>query len=159
MTRVNITENIWYDPDVKNYVMLDVTDIIPEQSPCIIEGIELMPKDEYHVSLVPAGRLSDDGVEVTGIIEDIQAYLAGVPEKVKLVGLSEERYFCKKEDEATMIAPAIIIGLDELCAVVRKRVPTYNSIFPHVTLLKSTNSQYGISIKSKGDLMSYCMKL
>ncbi|MFZ1258597.1 MAG: hypothetical protein WAQ25_03950 [Candidatus Saccharimonas sp.] len=159
MTRVNITENIWYDPEVKNYVMLDVTDAVGAQEARVIDGVDLLPKHEYHVTLVPAGKLGKTALEVAAIINNIESFLKQHPAVMQFQKLGTERYICRKDDEMTLIAPAVITGLDALRAIVRQRVPDYQPAFPHVTLLKSANSPYGIGINSQKDLANYCIKV
>lgn len=158
MTRVNLAENIWHDPEATNYIMLDVTDQIPLQLPQTIDGVELMPKDEYHISLVAAGKLSDNPREVATTIEAVREYLGSIEKLPEFVTLGAERYRCRKGDEVTLIAPAKIIGLDGLREVVKVRYPDYAPPFPHVTLLKSANSPYGIGINSSDDFELYCTR-
>ncbi|HMS92901.1 MAG TPA: hypothetical protein PKD28_00800 [Candidatus Saccharibacteria bacterium] len=159
MTRTNITEQIWYDPEVKHYIMLDVTEQIPEQTMQVFDGTELFPKDEYHVSLVAAGKLSEDPATVAGIVDDVRSFLHDNPEAVAFQGLGDERYVCRDGDEMTLIAPARIVALDGLRGVVRRRIPEYEPAFSHVTLLKSASSPYGIGINSDSDLAAYCQKV
>ena len=45
-----------------------------------IAGVELLPKSEYHVSIVAAGRLSDDPAIVAAIIEKVRAYFMEHPD-------------------------------------------------------------------------------
>lgn len=155
--RQNITETIWYDPDVKNYIMLDVTDDIMPLESQYIEGRELFSKAEYHCSLVPAGKLSDDPDVVAQVIQDVTTYLTEVD--VHFKGLVEKYYICEKNAEATLIAPAIIAGVEGLTRVVRRVVPEYVPALLHVTLLKSRTSEYGIGINSAADLNAYCREV
>ncbi len=159
MARVNLTEHIWYNPSVKNYVMLDITDSIGTQSEMMVEGVTLVPKDEYHCSLVPAGKLGDTPQEVAAIIEDVRQHLEAHRDDIHFEGLGHERYLCEKNGEYTLIAPAIITGLSALRQAVCARIPDYQPPFPHVTLLKSVNSQYGIGINSERDLATYCRQI
>lgn len=159
MSRVNLTESIWYDPEVKNYVMLDVTGSVDKQGSQVIGGLELLPKDEYHVTLVPAGKLGKTALETSLILGGIEELLASHPGVIEFQGLGPERYICCKDDETTLIAPALITGLDALRVIVQQNVKDYSPAFPHVTLLKSANSPYGIGIHSAEDLAAYCRKL
>ena len=160
MARVNITEKIWYDPQVKNYVMLDVTEDIERPKPITLDSqIVLEPKDEYHCTLVAAGKLSSDQDAVRELIADISDYFQSDPNAVQFNGLGPDYYVCHKGDESTLIVSAVIIGLDGLRDIVRKKFPGYGESIPHITLLKSENSQYGIGINSPADLSKYCEKI
>lgn len=159
MSRQNITEKIWYDPDVKNYIMLDITKDIEQQKPLVIDGVELLPKDEYHCSLVPVGKLSDDPDAVARIVSDIKDYLAFTPDSIRFDGFMDKYFVCKKEDETTLIVEAKILGLGGLRKIVQQTISDYQPTFPHVTLLKSENSPYGIGINSNKDLKTYCRRI
>lgn len=159
MSREYLSKKIWRDAEGTNYIMLDVTDEIGSQQARTVEGVELLPKDEYHVTLVPAGKLSGDESVVELVIDEVRTFLAHNPDEVVFEELSGERYVCTKGDEMTLIAPAIVLGLDGLRGVVRRHVPDYAPTFPHVTLLKSANSRYGIGVNSVDDLQAYCRKL
>lgn len=52
-----------------------------------------------------------------------------------------------------------MIGLDDLRQEIKQLIPDYVPLFPHVTLLKSENSQYGIGINSQKDFDNLCQKL
>lgn len=155
--RQNITEKVWYDPDVKSYIMLDVTDDITPLESQYIEGRELLSKTEYHCSLVPAGKLSDDPDVVKQVIERVAGYLSETD--VRFQGLADTYYFCEKGAEATLIAPAIIAGIEGLTQVVRQLIPEYTPAFSHITLLKSATSEYGIGINSELDRNAYCREV
>lgn len=160
MAKEYITEKIWYDLEVKSYVMLDVTEEIGEQKPLKVNGIELLPKEEYHVTLVAAGKIADGDEKLTrNLISDISKYLLSNPESVSFGGLGDERFTCHKDGETTLIAPAVIIGIEGLRKVVTSRIVNYKPAFPHVTLLKSENSLYGIGVNSQDDLEQYCRRL
>lgn len=160
MARVNITEKIWYDPEVKNYVMLDVTDDIPRPLPFTThQGVLLEPKTEYHCTLVAAGKLSDDPTAVQEVIEDIAQYIKARPNDIAYEGLGDDYYICQKAEETTLIVSAIATGLIGLREVVRGKFPEYEDTSPHITLLKSENSAYGIGINSLSDLDNYCQKI
>lgn len=160
MARVHITEKIWYDPEVKNYVMLDVTDDIEHPVATIIKPpTVLLPKDEYHCTLVAAGKLSANHDQVREVIEDIKAYLLEHPNMVTFEGIGTDYYYCCKDDESTLIVSALVTGLDGLRDVVRRTFPEYSESSPHITLLKSENSPYGIGINSPTDLNQYCERI
>lgn len=151
--RTHLTESVWYDPDVKNYVMLDVTDAITPPTSLMIDDVELLPKDEYHCTLVPVGKLLEDDFARV-LLGDISEYLS--QNAVEFDGLTGEYHLCRKQEEVTLIASARIVGLDGLREVVRRHVPDYQPPFPHVTLLKSANSPYGIGVNSDADYDALC---
>lgn len=158
MTRVDISPNVWYDPGVKNYFMLDVTAAIETPTEIDIDGVVLFPKDEYHCSLVPAGKIAE-GQRLQGLNYFLVTYLRANPDLLRFDGLGDERYICKKNDEVTLVAPARVVGIEALRAAVRQMIPEYEPAFPHVTLLKSENSPYGIGINSEKDLAEYCTRI
>lgn len=150
--RAHLTESVWYDPDVKNYVMLDVTDAITPLTSLMIGDVELLPKDEYHCTLVPVGKLLED--DAAGVLlDDIGEYLS--QNTVEFDGLTGDYHLCRKQGEVTLIASARIMGLDGLREV-RRHVSDYQPPFPHVTLLKSANSPYGIGVNSDADYDALC---
>lgn len=159
MSREYLSEKVWRDAEGTNYIMLDVTDEIGDQQARTIDGVELLPKDEYHVTLVPASKFSEDESVVESVVDEVRAFLARNPDEIVFKELLDERYVCTKGDELTLIAPAVVLGLDALRAVVRRHVPDYAPAFPHVTLLKSANSKYGIGVNSMDDLHEYCRKI
>lgn len=159
MAKTYINEKIWYDPEVSNYVMLDVTEEVGEQQPLEIDDTLLLPKNEYHVTLVAAGKITGKDTEQTArLISDIEGYLHDNPEAVKFGSLGDERFVCRDGEEATLIAPATIIGIEGLRKVVLKRVPDYKPAFTHVTLLKNEESPYGIGVNSQDDFDQLCKK-
>lgn len=159
MSRQNITEKIWYDPEVKSYIMLDVTDEIVPPQPLMIDNTKLLPKDEYHCTLVPAGKLSDSPEKVARVINEVTDYLHFSPNAVRFIGLGDNYYFCKDGDEATLVAEAMIVGLVGLRKIVQQTIPDYKPAFPHITLLKNEQSLYGIGIHSAEDLKKLCKKV
>lgn len=159
MSRQNITEKIWYDSEVKNSIMLDVTEDVPEQKSRIINGVTLHPKDEYHCTLVPVGKLSENPAKITRIIEDVTDYLRFNPDAVRFIGLADSFYVCNDEAEVTLIAEATIVGLNRLRKIVQQTIPEFKPVLPHATLLKSESSQYGIGIYSTMDLKKMCKKV
>lgn len=103
--RAHLTESVWYDPDVKNYVMLDVTDAITPLTSLMIGDVELLPKDEYHCTLVPVGKLLED--DAAGVLlDDIGEYLS--QNTVEFDGLTGDYHLCRKQGEVTLIALSLI---------------------------------------------------
>jgi hypothetical protein len=51
MTKQVLGQSVWYDPDSNGCIGLDVTDNIPTQAHRSIDGVLLLPKEEYHCSL------------------------------------------------------------------------------------------------------------
>lgn len=159
MSREYITESIWCDPEGTGYIMLDVTDQIEPPSSTVIDGVELLAKSEFHVSLVPVHKLTEDRALQRDILEDVQTYLEHTARVPEFVGLGDERYLCRDGEEVTVVASADIVGLEGLQRVVRDLLPDYRPAFPHVTLLKNAASKYGIGINSVDDLARFCQKL
>lgn len=157
--RINITERIWRDPEVKNYVMLDVTEDVGGQEAAVIDGTLLLPKDEYHVTLVAAGKIAGDDPRRTGeLLQDLEEYLRANPDAVRFERLGDDRYVCRDGEEMTLIAPAEIVGIEGLRRVVTRHVPDYKPAFPHVTLLKNEQSPYGIGVNSTEDFQALCRR-
>ncbi len=159
MTRVNITEKVWYDPAATKYVMLDISEAIPPQSPVSIDGELLLPKEEYHVSLVAAARITETLAQADEVIAGVTEYLQANPQSVAFAGLGEERYVCRDGEQMTLIAPVVVLGLEGLRRVVERHVPDYQPISPHVTLLKNAASLYGIGINSEADFRKLCERV
>ncbi len=159
MTRQYIAETIWHDPEVKNYFMLDVTNTIPAQIPKSFEGIELLPKDEYHCTLVAPNKITDSLDDQAEIERSVTAYFMANPDAVQFDGLTDRLYVCREDGEMTLVAEARILGLDGLRRCIQSIVPEYKAILPHVTLLKSQNSPYGIGIHSADDLANLCVQI
>ena len=147
---------VWYDPEGSGYVMLDVTDNITPLNPIKIEGQKLLPKSEYHCSLVAARKLANDKISEQEIIELVRKFLVG--KIIQFESLGKELYVCRKGEEVTVIARAQIIGIEDLRREIRKFIPDY-APFPHVTLLQSENSRYGIGVNSPQKFAEYCQKL
>lgn len=159
MARIYLNERIWRDPETKNYILLDISDEIGEQQAEIVDGVELLPKNEYHITLVPAGKLSDNHEIVEVIIDDIDKFLNNNPDAITFEGLGPERYVCRDGDEMTLIARATITGQDSLRRIIQRHIPGYRPAFPHVTLLKSASSPYGIGINSLEEFGRLCRPL
>ena len=159
MSKEFLTNKVWHDPEGTTYIMLDVTSEIEPPQAITVDGVELLPKDEYHVTLVPTRKLTDDTALQQAIVESVRAHLQGATEELKFMGVGDERYLCRDGEEATLIAPANIVGLNGVRRVVTNLVPDYEPAFPHVTLLKNAVSKYGIGINSEEDLRRLCRKL
>jgi hypothetical protein len=156
MARQELGSAVWYDDEGSGYVMLDVTDSIPLQSERSIDGQLLMPKDEYHCTLVPVRKIIENSVQEKQLVEVIRASLA--KQSVRFSGLGDERYVCKKEDEMTVIAPVSIDGIDTLNRAVQQIAPAFTGVFAHVTLLKNESSAFGIGVTSLESLAARCEK-
>jgi hypothetical protein len=157
MTKQNLGKNIWYDPDENGYIGLDVTVSIPPQEVRNIEGTTLLPKDEYHCSLVAIRRYTDDRKKEQTIADEVKGYLQ--THDLQYVGLGEDRYLCHKDDRMTIVGPVEIDGIDLLRAFIKTLIPDYQPPFSHVTLLKSEATEFGIGINSMDDLAQYCQKI
>lgn len=158
MSRQELGKGVWYDPEGTGYIMYDLTDQLIPLKPVTIGDQLLLPKTEFHCSLVAARKVSQEelAVEAT-IVERVQNYLG--ERSLRFVNLTGDYYHCQKDGESTVIAGVHIEGLDELRVLVREVVPDYEPPFPHVTLLKSENSEYGIGVNSAQALATLCVKL
>jgi hypothetical protein len=163
MSKQELSDGVWYDPEGTGYIMLDTTAVIPPQEPRMIDGVRLLPKDEYHCSLVAARKLADGDRDLEArIVKDTVEYLR--THTVGFVGMTGNYYLCQKtnddgEIEKTIIGGVEIRGIEGLRAILRRRTPEYQPPFPHVTLLKSANSLYGIGVNSEESLRAYCTRL
>lgn len=163
MSRQELGNGVWYDPEAKGYIMLDVTGSVATQHPRTIDDTILLPKSEYHCSLAAVRKLANEDREVEAkLVDDVKRYLGN--NAVEFAGMTGDYYFCQKtndagEIESTVIGGVTIIGLDGLRALLREKIPEYQPPFPHVTLLKSANSKFGIGVNSQEDLRTYCRKL
>lgn len=153
-----LSPNVWYDSAGTYYVVLDVAQQIGVVKSRMINGVELFPKAEYHVSLVATKHLTDDIATREALIADIREFLLQNPTAVQLESIGTERYFCQKGSDSTLIAPVSVAGMDRLAAVVRERLPDFEVPYLHVTMLKNAESEYGIGIKSRDKLEEYCVK-
>jgi hypothetical protein len=157
MTKQDLSKKVWYDPDANGYIGLDVSDDIPAQTKLTIESTELLPKSEYHSSLVAIRRYVDDREEEQSIADAVKGYLQS--HDLRYVGLGDERYLCRKDNKMTVVAPVKIDGIDELRKFIKTRIPDYQPPFSHVTILKSEATEFGVPINSMGELVQYCEKL
>jgi|GEM_PF-4768911 len=157
-----LAPGIRYDSDTKGYIMLDVGRVIPELRSTEKNGVKLLPKAEFHCSIVAARDLSDGNPELEAlIVETTKASLHRVP--IKVTGLSGAYYICKETKDGDATQTTVIGGLetsslDDLHKSLQKIVPTYQPFIPHVTLLKSQNSKYGIGVNSQTDLEKLCRR-
>ena len=157
MANHDIGKGVWHDPDKTGYIGLDVTADIPPQEMRTVEGAVLLPKDEYHCSLVACRDHTDDREEERSIANAVKDYLR--THDLRFVGLGDERYLCRKDDRLTIVAPVRVDGIDEFCAFVQTLIPEYRPPFLHVTLLKSEATEFGIAVNSLDELGRYCEKL
>lgn len=155
---IQLAEHIWLTPEKHNYIMLDVTGRIPPQFSLVVDGVELFPKEEYHISLVAADKITATPEESQLLVSEIAKFLRANPKGIYFEGLTKERYICRDGDEVTMIAPANIAGLNKLYGIILRYVSDYRPAVPHVTLLKSESSIYGIGIHSEADFRTLCTK-
>jgi hypothetical protein len=141
--------------------MFDATACIPELPSITIDGVEVFPKEEYHVSLVAARKAAQQNPEQeAAIVRLVSEYLRRPGNALEWDGLTGEYYLCHKLNEQgemqfTVVAGAAIIGLEGLQRMLRHHFSIPPSQ-PHVTLLKSANSPYGIGVNSADDLANYC---
>lgn len=156
MSKEFIASNVWHDPEGSCSIMLDVTDEVVPVEPQVVSGIELLPKSEYHVTLVAPLKQGLVAVQYPDAVIVVKDFLASEPEAIKFNGLSNERYLCQKDDEYSLIAPAEILGVEALYKVLSQRFDGLGEPFLHVTLLKSRNSEYGISVSSAEVLADRC---
>jgi hypothetical protein len=157
MTKQDLGKNVWYDPDANGYIGFDITSSIPTQTQQTVEGISLLPKDEYHCSLIAVRLYVENREKEQEIADSLRNYLE--KHDLHFTGLGTDRYVCRKEDRMTIIAPVKIDGVDELRDFVTTLIPDYQPPFTHVTLLKSEATEFGIGINSMDELDQYCQKL
>lgn len=117
----------------------------------------LEPKGEYHCSLVAVLRYIGDPGEEVALAAAVKGYLR--EHDLRYAGLGAERYLCRKDDRMTVIAPVTIDGIDGFVGFVRTLIPGFPSPFPHVTLLKNADADFGIAIHSADDVAHYCRRL
>jgi len=157
--RVKLASNVVYDPDTKGYIMLEVPQL--PVSELELEGEILKPRTTFHCSLVAARKLSNgDEVSERRIVATVEKLLR--VHHVKFEGIAPDIYVCRKPDldgnqQTTIIAGAKILGFEELKEGLQRELNMEISL-PHVTLLKSSNSPYGIGVNSQSDLSKYCVR-
>ena len=156
-TRQELGQAVWYDPDGTGYIMLDVTKFIETPAEMMIDNERLLPKNEFHCSLVAARKITKSPDEEARVVDTTRNFLAR--ETIRFTGLTGERYVCRKDGEMTLIAGASVEGLDKLRTEVSALLPEYQPPFAHVTLLKSENSPFGIGINSADELAERCNRL
>ncbi len=165
MSRQELGQQVWYDADTKGYAMLDVSGYIPPLQPVEVEGVTLLPKHEYHVSIANLRGIAGENLEIEPeMVWFMQAYLAGPTHQLAWKGLTGAYYLCRKPNaegdmQQTLIGEVEIAGLASLERAMRQKfaIPITLSR-PHVTLLKSANSPYGIGVNSPKDLAQLCRR-
>lgn len=162
MARQDLGKNVWYDPSIKGYAMVDITPHIPTLEPLVVDGVELFPKTEYHVSLANVRAIAGGDMDLESrVVSDIAACLVDGAVSLTWGGFTGDVYVCKKPNadsdmQVTVVAGVWLLGLDVLQAMMRQRARVEISTAPHVTLLKSANSPYGIGVNNADDLAAYC---
>ncbi len=149
--------------------MLDVAAHIPDLLPVMLDtpsgSAELFPKHELHVSLASLRKLAGENPAMeAAMVCFLEYYLKDTAHELAWCGLTGEYYRCQKprdegELQHTIIGAAEIIGLRSLETAMRHALDTRIRLCtPHVTLLKSVNSPYGIGVNSPDDLAAYCTR-
>lgn len=163
MPRQELGRGVWYDSAVKGYAMLDVTEHISDVSPTQVDGVQLMPKHEYHVSIANVRGLADGNRAVeAAMVRLLEGYLGDERQVFGWLGLTNRYYVCHKpneqgEQQTTVIGEAEILGLEGLERAMRHQFGEHIRLSqPHVTLLKSANSPYGIGVNNAEELALYC---
>ena len=157
MAKQDLGKSVWYDPDANGYIGFDITSSIPTQTQQTVEGTLLLPKDEYHCSLVAVRLYAESREKEQEIADAVRSYLQ--THRLAFRGLGSDRYLCRKDDRMTIIASIQIDGIDQLRDFVATLIPDYQPPFTHVTLLKSEATEFGIGINSMAELNQYCQKL
>lgn len=139
--------------------MLDVTDEIPQMRRCIIDGIELLPKQEYHISLVSLDKICADKAQKRKLLTALTELLRNNPDTVSLTSIDKRRYVCHKDNKYTLVAMVEMRGMQEVWGVVTQFIPNAPPPFPHITLLMSKEAERGIGLHSKDDLLRYCREV
>lgn len=150
-----IAPHNWYS-HTTGMVLLDLNGVVEKVKPQIIDGIELVPKEEYHTTLVSVRREISNPKQEAHFIRNLSEFLIQNPVELSVIGL--ERYLCRKGDEATVIAPVHLFGEHALKSFVKQYIPGYDPFY-HVTLLKSEHTEHGIRVSSPIDLQERCRKL
>lgn len=156
MTKQALSKNVWYDPDSNGYIGLDVTNSIPVQTTWTVEDTVLLPKNEYHCSLVAIRHYIDDVEQERSFVYAVHDFL--YTHSLRCVSLSDKRYLCRKGDRMTIVAIVEIEGIDEFRTFIKTLIPKYEPPFPHVTLLKSNATKFGIALNSTEEFIQYCEK-
>ena len=165
ISRQELGQQVWYDADTKGYAMLDVTKYIPPLQSVEVEGVTLLPKHEYHVSIANLRGIAGENPEIEPkMVWFMQAYLADPAHQLEWKGLTGAYYLCQKPNaegdmQRTLIGAVEIAGLAALERAMRQRFAMPITLSrPHVTLLKSANSPYGIGVNSPKDLAQLCRR-
>lgn len=164
--RAELGQDVWYDQEVKGYVMLDLQGqldglaAIPEVID--VDGVQLQRKHEMHCSLVAARKLAGEDPQTEArIVDAVHTWLQ--TNTLSFDGFTGDVYVCHKpndagEEQTTVIAGVAIKGLTGLWQAVRHVSPDFNDPSLHITLYKSQNSPYGIGVNSAADLSSLCTR-
>ncbi|MDO4780980.1 MAG: hypothetical protein Q4A34_01110 [Candidatus Saccharibacteria bacterium] len=136
-----------------------MTDKIPQLQQSTIDGIELFPKQEYHISLVSLDKICVGKAQKRKLFAALTEFFRNNLGTVSLTSIDKCRYLCHKGGKDTLIAMANIRGLQEMWAVVTQFIPNAPPPFPHVTLLMSKEAERGIGLHSKDDLLRYCREV
>jgi len=148
------------------YIVLDITEAVPPLDSLIVDGVEFLSKSEYHCSLVAVKRIAQSLAENNNqvaqlqktIVENAKKQLAQTP--IDTVHFTGQFYRCHKNGESTIIGLVDVPGLQEL----RQGIASSTGIslddpLPHVTVLKTINSQWGIAVNAQTDFNAYCSTL
>ncbi|MFZ1302084.1 MAG: hypothetical protein WAQ27_05955 [Candidatus Microsaccharimonas sp.] len=150
-----IAPSTWYSSET-GMVMYSLGDQVGDVEPLRYSGVDLFPKTEYHTTLVSVRRDIPEPALEAVFVDALSNFLADNP--VAVAELGAERYFCTKNEEATVVAPVHVIGERALRAFVQTFIPDYDPFF-HVTLLKNSQTKYGIRISSAEDLAERCVQI
>ena len=164
MSRRELGSGVWYDASLKGYAMLDVTEHIPPLRPTAIDGVTVYPKEgEFHVSIANLRELAlQNPFQEAAMALFLRYQMVSEENRLSWNGFSGEYYVCHKpneqgDEQTTVIASVEIIGLRALERTMRHTFDTSIRLSqPHVTLLKSANSPYGIGVNSPEALESLC---
>ena len=166
MSREELGNGVWYDASLKGYAMLDVTDHIPPLRTTDVEGVMVHPKmGEFHVSIANLRELAHHNpAQEAAMALFLRDQMADRQNCPSWNGFTGEFYVCRKpneqgEEQTTIIAGVDIAGLRALERAMRHAFDTSIHLsHPHVTLLKSENSPYGIGVNSAEALVRLCMR-
>ena len=166
MSRQELGGDVWYDGGLKGYAMLDVTDHIPALHTIMVDGVALAPKrGEFHVSIAKLRALAErNPAQEAAMALFIEHWMQDEEKRLIWGGFTDSMYVCQKpnaegETQMTVIAGVEIIGLSAMERAMRHTFnPAIRLSQPHVTLLKSATSPYGIGINSPEDLATLCRR-
>lgn len=146
--------------------MLDVTEHIPPLHSTVIDGVTVYPKEgEFHVSIANLRELAlQNPFQEAAMALFLRHQMASEENRLSWNGFSGEYYVCHKpneqgEQQTMVIAGVDIVGLRALERTMRHTFDTSIRLSqPHVTLLKSANSPYGIGVNSPEALQNLCTR-